>query len=384
MTWPSVPPGSNPQQPQQSMPAWAPPSGPQTGPIAPQPGQAPMEQQRYPQHQQQYGPPQGHQGGGFQPPPPRQMSNTTPFLIPRRPVPTMGWRKVVYKLTGGRWNPGLSALEREQLELRQAVTRPLHGIRRIAVMSRKGGVGKTTTTIGLGSTLAVHRGDRVVALDSNPDAGDLAERIQADNPATIRDLIDGAAAIGSYTDMRRYTSQAGSRMEVIAADQDPEISEAFNESEYRQVQDVLGAYYNIILSDCGTGVLHSAMNGVLATADDLVIVVGLTVSGARKASQTLDWLEKHGHQELARNSIAVISPVVDPEHAKKSSGADTPHVDRAAVRAFFEDRCRAVIDIPHDPHLAPGEEVRLDELAMETQIAYLRLAAAIAERFDAS
>jgi len=42
------------------------------------------------------------------------------------------------------------------------------------VMSRKGGVGKTTMTLALGSTFASLRGDRVIAVDANPDAGNLA------------------------------------------------------------------------------------------------------------------------------------------------------------------------------------------------------------------
>ena len=44
-------------------------------------------------------------------------------------------------------------------------------------MSRKGGVGKTTMTLALGSTFATLRGDRVIAVDANPDAGNLAHRV---------------------------------------------------------------------------------------------------------------------------------------------------------------------------------------------------------------
>lgn len=43
---------------------------------------------------------------------------------------------------------------------------------RIAVISLKGGVGKTTTTTALGSTLATERQDKILAIDANPDAGD--------------------------------------------------------------------------------------------------------------------------------------------------------------------------------------------------------------------
>ena len=76
------------------------------------------------------------------------------------------------------------------------------GCRRIAVMSRKGGVGKTTTTLQLGHTFASHRGDRVIALDGNPDAGSLAYRVRRETTATITDLLRDRDSIARYADIR--------------------------------------------------------------------------------------------------------------------------------------------------------------------------------------
>lgn len=301
-----------------------------------------------------------------------------PFVVPRDPIPTSGLPRLVYDWTGGRWNPGPSQAERNRTELHNTIAKPLRGTRRVAVLSLKGGVGKTTTTVGLGSALAIHRGDRVVAVDGNPDAGTLAERVHADNPATIRELIDSADRIRSYTDMRAFTSQADSRLEVIAGDQDPEVSDALSGAEIQTVHQVLGLHYNIILTDCGTGLRHSAMSGILATADDLVVVVGASVDSARRAGQTLDWLTHHDYGHLAEGAVAVISPV--------SSGASSGRrnrdvLDRPALIGYFQDRCRMVIEVPPDPHLGLGAEIRWEELLPETQDAYLRLAASITERF---
>ncbi|GEM_PF-2056589 len=63
---------------------------------------------------------------------------------------------------------------------------PLRDDYRIAVMSLKGGVGKTTTTVALGGIFAETRGDRVVAVDANPDLGTLAQRAVGPTSATIR------------------------------------------------------------------------------------------------------------------------------------------------------------------------------------------------------
>jgi putative peptide zinc metalloprotease protein len=84
------------------------------------------------------------------------------------------------------------------------------GCRRIAVVSRKGG-GKTTTTLMLGHTFASLRGDRVIALDGNPDAGSLAYRVRRETSNTITGLLAHRNAINRYADIRAYTSQAPTR-----------------------------------------------------------------------------------------------------------------------------------------------------------------------------
>ena len=57
------------------------------------------------------------------------------------------------------------------------------GYHRVAVLSLKGGVGKTTVTVGLGATLASLRGDRVIAVDANPDRGTLSDKVRVQTPA---------------------------------------------------------------------------------------------------------------------------------------------------------------------------------------------------------
>nr|BFE84848.1 hypothetical protein GCM10020093_074490 [Planobispora longispora] len=94
------------------------------------------------------------------------------LLTNRRPEPSGGWRRLVWQLSGRRFIPAESAAEMERRTLiAHAQTPVASGHQRIAVMSLKGGVGKTTTTAALGNTLASLRGDRVIAIDANPDRG---------------------------------------------------------------------------------------------------------------------------------------------------------------------------------------------------------------------
>nr|WP_255430284.1 MinD/ParA family protein [Streptomonospora sp. PA3] len=290
----------------------------------------------------------------------------------KRPGPSKGWRKMLHSATFGLVDVGESAAEQRRRELTErARTQVGGGHHRVAVLSLKGGVGKTTTTVALGSMLASLRGDRVLAVDANPDRGTLSDKVRLETAATIRDLLNERESISRYADIRAFTSQANSRLEILASDRDPAVSEAFSEDDYRKVSWLLEHYYSICLTDCGTGLLHSAMRGVLGLADQVVLVSSASVDGARSASATLDWLEAHQYGPLVRGAVVVLSMV----RTGKSS------VDLDRLEQHFASRCRAVVRVPWDAHLEEGAEVDLDRLAPATRDAYLQLAATVGEAF---
>ena len=297
--------------------------------------------------------------------------STEALLGQAKRAPSQGWRKWLYLGSFKLINVGESpeVLRRESLVAQ--VQRPLRGCYRIALLSLKGGVGKTTITATLGATLASIRGDRVVAVDANPDRGTLSQKVPLETASTVRHLLRDAQGIETYSDVRAYTSQGPSRLEVLASESDPAVSEAFSSDDYTRTLEVLERFYSVVLTDCGTGMLHSAMSAVLHKADVLVVISSGSVDGARSASATLDWLDAHGHQDMVRNSIAVIN-AVRPQSGK---------VDMKKVVDHFSRRCRAVRQVPFDAHLEEGAEISLDRLEPETRESLLELAAVVAEGF---
>ena len=293
------------------------------------------------------------------------------LLRPARRPPQSGWRRLVYVLSGRLINPGESPADIRRRELIARINAPLLGCHKIALLSLKGGVGKTTMTATLGSTFASLRGDRVVAVDANPDRGTLSQKIPLETSATVRHLLRDAQRVRRYTDVRAYTSQGSSRLEVLASEQDPAVSVAFSEDDYRRTVTLLEHFYNMVLTDCGTGLMHSAMYGVLGVADQLVVVSSGSIDGARSASATMDWLDAHGHGDLVSGAVAVINCV------SRSAGG----VDLDRVAEHFAGRCRAVVRIPFDAHLQEGAEVDLDRLEPRTRMALLELAAEVADAF---
>jgi MinD-like ATPase involved in chromosome partitioning or flagellar assembly len=295
------------------------------------------------------------------------------LLHGKRPPPGPGWRRTVYRATGGLVRVGESSANLRRRDLVNRVRTPVAGgHHRVAVMSLKGGVGKTTTAVGLGATLASLRGDRVIAMDANPDRGTLSDKVRLETSATVRDLLNERAEVTRYADVRAYTSQASSRLEILASDRDPGVTVAFSADDYRAVARVLEHYYSICITDCGTGLLHSAMSGILELADHIVLVSSPSVDGARSASATLDWLEAHDYADLVRNGVVVLSTI-------RPRSKSTVDLDR--LEQHFAARCRAVVRIPYDAHLEEGAEVELELLSSETAEAYLQLAALVGDGF---
>src|SRR5581483_5973 len=140
-------------------------------------------------------------------------------------------------------------------------------------------------------------------------------RGNARSPDPARDLRDRHAAarrserIERYADIRAYTSQAATRLEVVAADDDPQVTEAIGEAEFERAIRLLERHYNLVCLDTGTGVLESATRGILDAADQIVVVSAPSLDGARAASSTLDWLEENGYSRLVEGAVAVLNAV---------------------------------------------------------------------------
>uniref|UniRef100_UPI0035313198 nucleotide-binding protein n=1 Tax=Nocardia flavorosea TaxID=53429 RepID=UPI0035313198 len=358
------PPVGNPMSGQFGSPDWGGNPAAQAGG-----GQQPPQQS----FQQQPGqPPQGQFQPRHMPEPgqPGHSVNDLNLLKRARKAPRGGWRRAVHKVSRGVINPGESAADVVHRDLVGRVNAPVHGDFRIAILSLKGGVGKTTTTVGLGATFASLRGDRVIAIDANPDLGTLAHRVPRQTRSTVRNLLEDRN-ITRYSDVRAHTSQSPSRLEVLASEQDPAVSEAFSEADYRRAIGILQSFYNIILTDCGTGLMHSAMSGVLDMASSLVLVTSPAIDGARSASATLDWLDYHGYSHLVRQTVVVVNA--------SRRGSTSVNLDH--LRRLFLDRTRAVQVVPFDDHLAEGAEIDLELVSKPTRLALLELAAMVADDF---
>lgn len=292
------------------------------------------------------------------PEPPAQAPAITPPDPEQQPAPTGGLRRLLQAVGGGHGEV--------DAEYEQRLQQPFQGTRHIVVLGCTGGAGQTVTALMLGHTFAQHNGEPVVAIDINPGPGALARRTRSETNETLTGLITRADQVTSLTAMRRYTSQAKSGLDVIAAGKNP--LQALDDRDYALAIRTIDKFYSVTLLDAAAAVVAR----VLPYADQLVLVAPASADAPRAVAMTFEWLDGHGYSELRSRAVTVINGV-----SRRSMG------DVEQAEAVARGRCRALVRIPWDDHLsmdrAPRNELR--SLRAPTRRAYLALAGVVAGGF---
>ena len=157
-----------------------------------------------------------------------------------------------------------------RLRLRPGVTRT----NTIAVLSPKGGVGKTTCTFLTGNLLASHLHLRTLAIDANPDFGTLGA-LAPDNTRSQRNLADVIAemdTITSASELYPYISPLPTGLHVLAAPAHAEVMARMTPELYGRLVAFLGRFYDAVLLDLGTGITDPIAQFALERADQSVVI----------------------------------------------------------------------------------------------------------------
>ncbi|KZS58306.1 hypothetical protein A4G26_14390 [Mycobacterium kansasii] len=286
-------------------------------------------------------------------------------------VSKRGWRRWVHSVT--RINFGLSPDEKYELGLRNRVSRRPRGSYQIAVLGLKGGAGKTTTTVTLGTTLAQVRGDRILVLDADPGCGNLADRAGRSSPSSIADLL-ADPELSHYNDVRAHTSVNAANLEILPAQEYTTARRGLSGEDMRVAVDKVSKFYNLVIADCGAGLFDPVTRSVLETSSAIVIVTNVSIDSARQAAIALEWLRHNGYQDLLNRACVVVDHV---------SVGETNVAEKHVVRQF-EQRLQPgrVVVLPWDKHIAAGGEIHLDQLGPVYKRRILELAAALSDDFE--
>ncbi len=293
------------------------------------------------------------------------------MLRPPLPKPRTGWRALAYRWSGGSWNPGLSDKEQRQRDREAQIATQLRGRHVTAFFCLKGGISKTSTTAAVSTALANPRPDPVFAIDANPDAGDLAERLIGEQMSGITALSRHVEEVITLEDLSRYTVTAG-RLTVLPGEPNPRLGASLSSNDFEQILQTVQRFYSNVLVDCGTGVTHPLMSGILRFTTTAVIPAAWSITGARRAMETILWLRDNGFAHLADSCIVVLTA---KDIVSKS-------VDKDAVRRHLAAGSELIV-VPADPHMADGGLLDWEQLRPRTREAFLDIAEAVTRRFTA-
>lgn len=274
------------------------------------------------------------------------------------------------------WLHGRTAThaEREEAELDgrlRAQARALTQTNHAAIVSPKGGVGKTTCTFLAGDVLARELRLRVIAVDANPDYGTLGS-LAPDPVRSDKSLADLLAALDQITspgELRPFVSPLQSGLHLLAAPSLAEVMATMTAERYRDLVAFLDRFYELIVLDLGTGLTDPIARYALEHADQTVVV---STPEWVTADRVLDALDDLGGT-LAAERLTLVLNQAPPSEA----------LDRQLIEAAFRHQRPAHrVTIPYDPRLRlmlDAGAYHPDGLARPTRVAVKQLGLAVAE-----
>lgn len=293
------------------------------------------------------------------------------MVTPRKIPPGSGWRKLVYSASGKIINPGESPSERHYRELRERIRRHIRKQYVIAVVSGKGGVGKTTMTACVGGIFRECRPENVVAIDAAPGFGTLAGRIDEAPPGDYAAVLNDADVQG-YADIREHLGQNSVGLDVLAGNRASDQPRPLAPAMFNGVLSRLRRTHNVILVDTSDDLEHPVMEAVLDSCDALVFVSGLTADTSLPVTRAIDLLRAMGHHELVSRSTVIIND--------SRNGYDKDARDYLTER--FSQSGATVEFMPYDHHLAKGGIIdTAHELHQKTRLRLFEITASLADKY---
>jgi MinD-like ATPase involved in chromosome partitioning or flagellar assembly len=288
----------------------------------------------------------------------------------RAAVANTGWRGATNK-SGLKLKPGQK--EQRRREVYRRIRAPKDTMYAIAVLTLKGGAGKTTVTATLGQVFASIRADGIIAVDADPDAGDLPLRtaLHPNNLSMMEMLDTEPDDLRQHDQVQRFLSTTDSDLHVLANGWRADGHRVLVPEDIRDVWEIASHYYSMLLWDGDKALNSPVVREMLEKSNALVLLVEASNPGAFKAGQAIDWLRNHGYEGLLARTVLLINETT----------ADT-RLNTQALTTVLARQQLKLHHIPFDKHLDEGLSVDLHKLKKKTRQAFENLAAMLADDFS--
>lgn len=293
------------------------------------------------------------------------------MVTARKIPPGSGWRKIVHTCSLRTINPGESPAERHYRELQGRIRRHIRKQYVIAVVSGKGGVGKTTMTACIGGIFRECRPENVVAIDAAPGFGTLAGRIDEAPPGDYAAVLNDDDVQG-YADIREHLGQNAVGLDVLAGNRVSDQPRPLVPAMFTGVLARLRRTHNVILVDTSDDLEHPVMEAVLQSCDALVFVSGLSADTSLPVTRAIDLLRSMGYHDLVSRSMVILN---DSRNNYEKSTRDY-------LTERFAQSGATVEFMPYDAHLATGGIIDTrEELQRKVRLRLFEITAALADKY---
>ncbi|QOD43687.1 MinD/ParA family ATP-binding protein [Clavibacter zhangzhiyongii] len=298
---------------------------------------------------------------------------------PRGPVVARtGFRGFMNSVTGGVFkiapgpeeaaaNAEVARREGDERVIRQATwSRAVS----VLVANRKGGVGKTPTSLILGGVLGSIRGGSVAVVEVTDDPGALGYRAEGQPQRGLGELVRDRDEIHSAGQLAGYTAPQTSFASVVAS---VGPRRELTGEDVVGVSRLIDEYYAIRVMDSGNQPSSSAFRGAVEVTDVLVVPVLNAGDAVLEAVALLDFLrELGGHAAmLADNAIIIRLHDGRPED---------PAVVARIDRILDDARPAQIFTVPYDAHIAERGPISLGSLDPEVARAFTAATAGVVQR----
>lgn len=158
----------------------------------------------------------------------------------------------------------------------------------IAVVSPKGGVGKTTVASNLAVGLAAEAPQSTVLVDLDVQFGDVAAALDLDPTYTLGDIVVGQGLSDPIT-LKTLLARHTSGLQVVCGVQSPVEADVVTPQHIDALLRLLKQEFRCVVLDTAPGMSETTMSAI-DHATDLVLVTSLDVPGVRGLRKELQLL----------------------------------------------------------------------------------------------
>lgn len=201
----------------------------------------------------------------------------------------------------------------------------------IAVVSPKGGLGKTTIATNLAVGLARVAPLSVVIVDADVQFGDVATALALEAEHTLPDMVSGLAPRDTMV-LKTFLSVHPAGFYVVAGSEDPATGDRVTGDQIGHLVRQLAGIFRFVIVDTAPGLGEHALS-VLECASDAIVLCTMSVPSVRGLRQELATLAALGILPAERHVVMNFADKVSGLNAKDVEATIGVPVDVAIPRS---------------------------------------------------